>query len=183
MAESGASGAAGAKAAAVSTPTRKRGNASPLASMQRDLRALSADLSRLAHGDAEGELPPSAAESEEGMTSASGASEGSGRRAGGTSGTDGGIPASSGDESYKQAGLKVRSRAAGRLWRTKCKRVHAHCPRSLSARAIGAQAIDELGASLSSGLSNLLGSRSWPVRALQLAPARRAPAASPLDAD
>ena len=107
-----ASGAAGPKTAAASTPTaRKRGDASPLATMQRDLRALSADLSRLAHGGAEDELPPSAGDSEDGVTSASGgASEGEARRTGGTSGTDAGVPASSGDESYKQAGLKVGPR-------------------------------------------------------------------------
>ena len=108
MADSGDSGAAEASAAAASThAARRRGAASPLATMQRDLRALSADLSRLANGGLEDELPPSSAESDEGVTSAS-ASEGSARRKGGTSGTDAGFPASSGDESYKQAGLKVR---------------------------------------------------------------------------
>jgi hypothetical protein len=109
MADSSAAGASGGKPAAAAVPkARKRGVPSPLSCMQRDLRALSADLSRLAHGGLDDELPPSSGESEEGLTSASGASEGSARRARGTSGTDAGVPASSGDESYKQAGLKVR---------------------------------------------------------------------------
>ena len=102
-----------AVAAASKSAARKRDDASPLATkMQHDLRALSADLSRLAHGGLDDELPPSAADSEEGVTSASGGvSEGEARRTGGTSGTDAaGVPASSGDESYKQAGLKVGPR-------------------------------------------------------------------------
>ena len=109
MADSGAPAAGALKAEPSASTARKRSGAAPRGKEQRDLRALqnmSADLSRLAHGGLD-EEPPSLLESEEGVTSASGASEGEARRAGGTSGTDA-VPASSGDESFKQAGLKVR---------------------------------------------------------------------------
>ena len=109
MADSGALAAGALKAGPSASTARKRSGAAPRGKEQRDLRALqnmSADLSRLAHGGLD-EEPASLLESEEGVTSASGASEGEARRAGGTSGTDA-VPASSGDESFKQAGLKVR---------------------------------------------------------------------------
>ena len=109
MADSSAPGAGARKAGTSPSAARKRSGSAPLAKEQRDLRALqnmSADLSRLARGGLD-EEPATTNESEEGMTSASGASEGEARRAGGTSGTDA-VPASSGDESFKQAGLKVR---------------------------------------------------------------------------
>ena len=115
MADSSAAGAGAVKAGKSAPAACKRGGAAPRAKEQRDLRALqnmSADLSRLAHGGLD-EEPASSMESEEGVTSASGASEGEARRAGGTSGTDA-VPASSGDESFKQAGLKVRG--CGRSW-------------------------------------------------------------------
>lgn len=142
--------------------------------MERDLRALSGDISRLAFCGLGDEQPATSAESEDGVTSASGASEGEARRAGGTSGTDAGIPASSGDESYKQAGLKVRQ-AGGGAPRVSSRPLLPRSLRLCPPATPPSQAIDELGASLSSGLSSLLGTSSWPVRAPRSCPARRAP--------
>ena len=106
MADTSAPAAGAAKAGASPSAARKRGSGSPLAKDLRTLQNMSADLSRLAHGGLDDE-PSASMESEDGVTSASGASEGEARRAP-HSGTDA-VPASSGDESFKQAGLKVRA--------------------------------------------------------------------------
>ena len=140
MAESSAPAAGARKAGPSSSAARTRGGTAPRRKEQRDLRALqnmSADLSRLAHGGLD-EEPASSMESEEGVTSASGASEGEARRAGGTSGTDA-VPASSGDESFKQAGLKVRGCARSRLARSS-----AACAISQPATCIDAEPVCDL---------------------------------------
>jgi hypothetical protein len=107
----GATAAASSSPPAASPVERRRSDAFPLAgSLRRDLRALSADLTRLALGGEEGdeeELPPSPADSdEETATSASEAESAGGR---GAPEPDAGTVSSS-DESRFGQGLKARAR-------------------------------------------------------------------------
>jgi hypothetical protein len=90
---------------------RRRADAYPLAAMRRDLRALSADLTRLALGGEEEELPPSPAESGDEdayATSGTSDSEATGRGRGAPE-PDDGAAASSSDESRLGQGLKARA--------------------------------------------------------------------------